>query len=97
MIPGIVVGSIFTFSLTLGDYIIPGAIGNSRFFIGPAVLSHQGTAGSIPLPAAFTLVPNMIMGIYLILAKRVGAFDALSVAAGSGEPGAAGWGIKLRA
>ena len=48
MMPGIVVGSIFTLSLTLGDYIIPGAIGNSSFFIGQAVLSHEGTAGNIP-------------------------------------------------
>lgn len=46
-LPGIVAGSIFTFSLTLGDYIIPGIIGSSRFFIGQAVYIHQGTAGNI--------------------------------------------------
>ncbi|MDH4247110.1 MAG: ABC transporter permease [Deltaproteobacteria bacterium] len=76
-LPGIVAGSIFTFSLTLGDYIIPGAIGNSSYFIGQAVLAHQGTAGNIPLAAAFTVVPILIMGVYLTLAKRMGAFDAL--------------------
>ena len=76
-LPGIIAGSIFTFSLTLGDYIIPQIVGTSHFFIGQAVYSHQGTAGNIPLAAAFTVVPIVIMGIYLMLAKRAGAFDAL--------------------
>ncbi len=75
--PGVVAGSIFTFSLTLGDFIIPGTIGNSSFFIGPAVLAHQGTAGNIPLAAALTVVPMIIMGLYLTVARRLGAFDAL--------------------
>ena len=76
-LPGIIAGSIFTFSLTLGDYIVPQVVGTSAFFIGQAVYSHQGTAGNIPLAAAFTVVPIVIMGIYLWLAKRAGAFDAL--------------------
>lgn len=76
-LPGIVAGSIFTFSLTLGDYIIPQIIGTSAFFIGQAVYAHQGTAGNIPLAAAFTVVPIAIMGLYLWMAKRMGAFDAL--------------------
>ena len=76
-LPGIVAGSIFTFSLTLGDYIIPGIIGSSRFFIGQAVYMHQGTAGNIPLAAAFSVVPIIIMGIYLSIAKKMGAFEAL--------------------
>ncbi len=76
-LPGIVAGSIFTFSLTLGDYIIPNIIGTSAFFIGQAVYSHQGTAGNIPLAAAFTVVPIVIIGFYLWMAKRQGAFDAL--------------------
>ena len=75
--PGVVAGSIFTFSLTLGDYIIPGIIGSSRLFIGQAVFAHQGTAGNIPLAAAFSVVPIVIMAIYLSIAKRLGAFDAL--------------------
>jgi putative spermidine/putrescine transport system permease protein len=75
--PGIIAGSIFTFSLTLGDYIIPQIVGNSRFFIGQAVYTLQGTAGNIPLAAAFTVVPMVIMGLYLVMAKRLGAFDAL--------------------
>jgi len=76
-LPGIVAGSIFTFSLTLGDYIIPQIIGNSQLFIGQAVYAHQGTAGNIPLAAAFTVVPIVVMGLYLWAAKRMGAFDAL--------------------
>jgi len=76
-LPGIVAGSIFTFSLTLGDYIIPQIIGSSRLFIGQAVYAHQGTAGNIPLAAAFTVVPIMIMSLYLWAARRMGAFDAL--------------------
>jgi len=75
--PGVVAGSIFTFSLTLGDYIIPGIIGNSRPFIGQAVYQLQGTAGNIPLAAAFTVVPIAIMAVYLLAARRFGAFDAL--------------------
>src|SRR5262249_35935210 len=54
-IPGVAAGSIFTFSLTLGDYIIPGIVGTSRPFIGQVVFSHQGTAGNIPLAAAFAV------------------------------------------
>ncbi len=75
--PGVVAGSIFTFSLTLGDYIIPYIIGSSRFFIGQAVYVQQGTAGNIPLAAAFSVVPIAIMAVYLTIAKRLGAFDAL--------------------
>lgn len=75
--PGLIAGSIFTFSLTLGDYIIPQIIGSSRLFLGQAVYAHQGTAGNIPLAAAFTVVPIVVMGFYLWMAKRQGAFDAL--------------------
>ncbi len=76
-IPGLVAGSIFTFSLTLGDYIIPGIIGSSRYFIGQAVFTHQGTAGNIPMAAALSVVPIVIMAAYLTIARRLGAFDAL--------------------
>jgi putative spermidine/putrescine transport system permease protein len=75
--PGVVAGSIFTFSLTLGDFIVPSTLGNSSFFIGQAVLSHQGTSGNVPLAAAFTVIPIVIMAIYLLIAKRLGAFEAL--------------------
>ena len=75
--PGVIAGSIFTFSLTLGDYIIPQIVGNSRPFIGQAVYTLQGTAGDIPLAAALAIVPMLIMGLYLAMAKRAGAFDAL--------------------
>ena len=76
-LPGLIAGSIFTFSLTLGDYIIPQIIGTSQRFIGMAVFAHQGTAGNIPLAAAFTVVPVVIMALYLWMAKRAGAFNAL--------------------
>ncbi len=76
-VPGVVAGSIFTFSLTLGDFIVPSVLGNSSYFIGQAVLSHQGTSGNIPLAAALTTVPIVIMGVYLIVARRLGAFEAL--------------------
>jgi putative spermidine/putrescine transport system permease protein len=76
-LPGVVAGSIFTFSLTLGDFVVPYSLGNSSFFLGQAVLSLQGTAWNIPLAAAFTVVPMVVMAIYLIGARRAGAFDAL--------------------
>ena len=75
--PGIVAGSIFTFSLTLGDFITPSVLGNSSPFIGQAAYIQQGTAGNVPLAAAFTVVPIAIMLVYLFAAKRLGAFDAL--------------------
>jgi len=75
--PGVVAGSIFTFSLTLGDFIIPLSLGNSKFFIGQAVYSYQGTGGNIPLAAAMTMGPVAIMVIYLLVARKLGAFDAL--------------------
>jgi putative spermidine/putrescine transport system permease protein len=76
-LPGVVAGSIFTFSLTLGDFVVPTALGNSSYFIGQAVLSHQGTSGNIPLAAAFTAIPIVIMLFYLTVARRLGAFEAL--------------------
>ena len=76
-LPGVIAGSIFTFSLTMGDYIVPQIIGSSRRFIGQAVYAHQGTAGNIPLAAAFAVVPIVVMIVYLYVAKKRGAFDAL--------------------
>lgn len=73
--PGVVAGSIFTFSLTLGDYIIPSVIGNSSFYIGSAVSSLQSF--NIPMAAAMTTVPLVVMLTYLMVARRLGAFDAL--------------------
>lgn len=75
--PGVIAGSIFTFSLTLGDFIVPQLFGNSSYYIGKAVLVYQGTAGNIPLAAAFTMGPIVIMVVYLLIARRLGAFDAL--------------------
>ena len=75
--PGIAAGSIFTFSLTLGDYIVPQVIGNSTLYIGQVVYRQQGVAGNLPFAAAFSLVPIVIIAVYLWLAKRKGAFDAL--------------------
>ncbi len=75
--PGVAAGSVFTFSLTLGDYIIPGVVGAPGYFIGMMVYQQQGTAGNIPLAAAFSVVPIVLIGIYLTIVKRFGAFDAL--------------------
>ena len=75
-LPGVVAGSIFTFSLTLGDYILPQIIGPSTLLLGQAVYMLQGTAGNIPLAAAFAVVPILVMAAYLVVAKRLGAFDA---------------------
>src|SRR5215211_685655 len=76
ILPGIVAGSIFSFSLTLGDYIVPELVGNTQF-IGNVIYDNVGVAGNTPLAASFTLVPIAIMALYLLLAKRAGAFEAL--------------------
>jgi len=76
-LPGLAAGSIFTFSLTLGDYIIPSVVGAPGYFVGMMVYQQQGTAGNLPLAAAFSVVPIVLISLYLMLAKRLGAFDAL--------------------
>jgi putative spermidine/putrescine transport system permease protein len=76
-LPGIAAGSIFTFSLTLGDYIIPQVIGDSTMYIGQVVFKQQGVAGNVPFAAAMSLVPIVVIGVYLAIARRLGAFDAL--------------------
>lgn len=76
-IPGIAAGSIFTFSLTLGDFIVPQLIGPPGFFIGSMVYVQQGAVGNLPMAAAFTLVPIVLIAVYLSIVKRLGAFDAL--------------------
>ena len=75
--PGVVAGSIFTFSLTLGDYIIPQLVGPPGLYIGSMVYTMQGTIGNIPMAAAFTVVPIVLITIYLAMARRLGAFNAL--------------------
>lgn len=76
-VPGIAAGSIFTFSLTLGDFIVPQLIGPPGYFIGSMVYAQQGAIGNMPMAAAFTLVPIVLIALYLNLVKRLGAFDAL--------------------
>jgi putative spermidine/putrescine transport system permease protein len=75
--PGLVAGSIFTFSLTLGDFILPNMFGTSAYILGQQVYVQQGVAGNDPLAAAFTAVALAIMVVYLFLARRAGAFEAL--------------------
>jgi putative spermidine/putrescine transport system permease protein len=76
-LPGLVAGSIFTFALTLGDYITPALVGGpSSQFIGNAVYSFVGE-GNIPFAAALAAIPLAIMGVYLVIARRLGAFEAL--------------------
>jgi putative spermidine/putrescine transport system permease protein len=74
--PGLAAASIFTFSLTLGDYITPTLVGKG-FFIGNAIFNLVGLASNLPLAAAFAMVPVVIMAIYLTAARRLGAFEAL--------------------
>ena len=73
--PGIVAASIFTFALTLGDYITPTLVGKG-FFIGNAIYNLVGLASNLPLAAAFTMIPVAIMIIYLSIARKLGAFEA---------------------
>jgi putative spermidine/putrescine transport system permease protein len=75
--PGLVAGSIFTFSLTLGDFILPSMFGGSQFILGQQVYVQQGVINNDPLAAAFTFVAMSVMIVYLLLARRAGAFEAL--------------------
>jgi putative spermidine/putrescine transport system permease protein len=74
--PAVVAGSIFTFSLTLGDYIAPTLVSSTQF-IGNVVYSNVGIANNLPLAAAFATVPVAIMIVYLLIARRLGAFESL--------------------
>ena len=74
--PAVVAGSIFTFSLTLGDYIAPQLV-SSKQFIGNVVFANVGVANNLPLAAAFATVPVMVMILYLLVARRLHAFEAL--------------------
>jgi len=74
--PAVVAGSIFTFSLTLGDYIAPQIVSNTQF-IGNVVYRNVGVAGDLPFAAAFATVPIAIMVVYLLIARRLGAFESL--------------------
>jgi putative spermidine/putrescine transport system permease protein len=77
-LPGIVAGSIFTFSLTLGDYLTPVLIGGpDAQFIGNVVFSNVGVANNVPFAAAYATVPVIVIAIYLLAARRLGAFEAL--------------------
>jgi len=77
-LPGLVAGSIFTFSLTLGDFITPALVGGADSqFIGNVVENYVGISGNVPLAAAFATLPVVVMGVYLVIAKRLGAFEAL--------------------
>jgi putative spermidine/putrescine transport system permease protein len=78
ILPGIVAGSLFTFSLTLGDFITPTLVGGAgSTFIGNVVYQEVGISNNVPFAAAFATVPLVIMGIYLLTARRLGAFEAL--------------------
>jgi putative spermidine/putrescine transport system permease protein len=78
ILPGIVAGSIFTFSLTLGDFITPTLVGGAgSAFIGNVVYQEVGISNNVPFAAAFATVPLVVMGLYLLVARRLGAFEAL--------------------
>jgi ABC-type spermidine/putrescine transport system, permease component I len=74
--PAVVAGSIFTFSLTLGDYITPTLVSSSQF-IGNVIYAQLGVAGNLPFAAAFAAIPMVIMVVYLLVARRLGAFESL--------------------
>ena len=74
--PAVVAGSIFTFSLTIGDYITPSLVSSTQF-IGNVVYDNVGVANNLPLAAAFATVPVMVMVLYLLVARRLGAFENL--------------------
>jgi putative spermidine/putrescine transport system permease protein len=77
-LPGVIAGSIFTFSLTLGDYVTPLLAGGaSSQFIGNVVYSSVGISNNVPFAAAFAAVPLVVMGVYLLIARRLGAFEAM--------------------
>ena len=75
-LPAVVAGSIFTFSLTLGDYITPSLVSGTQF-LGNVVYREVGVSGNLPLAAALACIPVLVMVVYLLLARRLGAFDAL--------------------
>jgi putative spermidine/putrescine transport system permease protein len=75
-LPGIVAGSIFAFSLTLGDYIAPNLVGDTEF-IGNVIYQSVGIANNIPFAAAYATVPAVIVAIYLLIARQLKAFEAL--------------------
>jgi putative spermidine/putrescine transport system permease protein len=77
-LPGVAAGSIFTFSLTLGDFITPILVGGAGSdFIGNVVYTNVGISNNVPFAAAFATIPFLVMGLYLLLARRLGAFEAL--------------------
>jgi len=76
VLPAVAAGSIFTFSLTLGDYITPELVSKNQF-LGTVIYVNQGVANNIPFAATFAIVPIGIMAIYLLIARRLGAFNAL--------------------
>jgi putative spermidine/putrescine transport system permease protein len=73
--PAVVAGSIFTFSLTMGDYITPSLVGGNVQFIGTVVFANH--ANNLPLASAFAIVPLAVMVVYLLVARRLGAFEHL--------------------
>ena len=78
VLPGVVAGSIFTFSLTLGDFITPTLVGGAGSdFIGNVVYRSVGIASNVPFAAAFATIPLLVMGLYLLVARRLGAFEAM--------------------
>jgi putative spermidine/putrescine transport system permease protein len=75
-LPAVVAGSIFTFSLTLGDYITPSLVSGTQF-LGNVIYREVGVSGNLPLAAALSCIPILVMVVYLFLARRLGAFEAL--------------------
>ena len=78
VLPGVVAGAMFTFSLTLGDFVIPTIVGGKgSSFIGKVILENVGVANNVPFAAALAIVPILVMAVFLVVARRLGAFEAL--------------------
>ena len=77
LVPAIIAGSIFSFSLTLGDYITVNIVGGANQMLGNLVYTNVGAANNLPLAAAVALIPVLIMIGYLSAVRRTGALENL--------------------
>jgi putative spermidine/putrescine transport system permease protein len=75
--PGIIAGSIFVFSLTMGDFITPELMGNGSQFVGNVIADQFGTAFNYPFGAALSVLPLIVLGVFLTVARRFGALEAV--------------------
>jgi putative spermidine/putrescine transport system permease protein len=75
--PGIMAGSIFVFSLTMGDFITPELMGNGSQFVGNVIADQFGVAFNYPFGAALSVLPLVVLAVFLTISRRFGALEAL--------------------